>query len=320
MKVYLLILFNLLLVNSFNPINKPILYESSKSKKEIKEDVLLKKLKNNDDINPSNVLFFTSVSNSLPSFIYDDFLKKLSDKYHNNVLVPKEKDDVKKFPIESELTVISHASGTIEALKYAKNKKVKNLVLIDPVDNRVEKVTGKKSSTSIESFWDENDDPLFNLENIEKVLFLYTKKSYKWEDKSTMFGWVFNPFSGLKTLWPSFIPEKLSIKPNDLITSEYKCECLDHDCCDELECKCDPEDSKLALKILNYGLCDILNFDYSNFMHSTICEGHSDRSEENINNYHSKLALIINLFLKHKFNDYKEYLDDLDDFSIINEK
>lgn len=312
-----LFLANVLLSYSFNPLNKPSLYQSYNIKKKIKDDSILDKLKNNDDIEPSNILFFTSVSNSIPGFVYDDFLKSLSEKYHNNILIPKEKEDIKKLPSDSSLTVISHASGAIEALKYAKNKKVKNLVLIDPVDNRIEKITGKKSVTSIESFWDENEDPLFNLENVEKALFLYTKKSYKWEDDSTLFGWAFNPLSGLKTLWPSFIPEKLSIKPKDLITSEYKGDCLDYDCCDENECACDPEDSKLALKILNYGLCDILDFDYSNFMHNSFCEGHPDRGEENIIGYHKQIALLINLFLKHKYSDYKEYLDDLDDFKKI---
>ena len=313
MKGLILFLANLFFVNSFNTLNKPVLYQSSNAKKELNEDVFLKKLKSNDEINPSNILFFTSVSNSLPSFIYDNFLKKLSEKYNNNVLIPREREDVKKFPIGSDLTVISHASGAVEALKYAKNKKVKNLILIDPVDNRINNLIGKKSEKSVDNFWDDTGDPLFNLKNVEKILFLYTKKSYKWDD-STLFGWIFNPFSGLKTLWPSFIPEKLSIKPNDILTSEYSCECLDHDCCDEIECKVDPEDSKLALKIENYGLCDILDIDYSNFIHSTICEGHPNRSNENIDDYQSKLALLINLFLKHKFNDYKEYLENLEDF------
>ena len=299
--------------DSFNPMNKPSLYQSSSSKTKFRDDSFLEKLQKDDIPDPSNILFFTSVSNSIPAFVYNDFLNSLSNKYHNNVLVPKEKDDLKKLPSDDRLTVISHASGAVEALKYAKNKKVKNLVLIDPVDNRIDKITGKKKDNSIDNFWDDNDDPLFQLANVEKVLFMYTKKSYKLED-SPLFGWIFNPLSGLKTLWPSFIPEKLSIKPNDLVTSEYKCE---DDSCNEEECKCDPEDSKLALKILNYGLCDILDLDYSNFIHNTICEGHPDRSEENINNYHKRLALIINLFLKHKYDDYKDYLEDLDDFSKI---
>ena len=64
-------------------------------------------------------------------------------------------------------------------------------------------------------------------------------------------------------------------------------------------------------------MCDILDYDYSNFIHNTICEGHPDRSEENIESYHSKIALIINLFLKHQFNDYKEFLDELEDISVI---
>lgn len=314
-----LFLANILLVSSFNQLNKPSLYQPlNRINKLDSSERILDKLKNNEDIEPSNILFFTSVSNSIPGFLYDDFLKSLSEKYHNNVLIPKEKEDLKKLPSDSRLTVISHASGAIEALKYAKNKKVKNLILIDPVDNRLDKLTGKKSKVSIESFWDdEEEDQLFQLENVEKALFLYTKKSYKWDDDSTFFGWVFNPLSGLKTLWPSFIPEKLSIKPKDLVTSEYSCECSDSDCCDENECRCDPEDSKLALKIFNYGLCDILDYDYSNFMHNTICEGHPNRGEENINGYHKQLALIINLFLKHRYNDYKEYLDQLDDFKKI---
>ena len=144
---------------------------------EFKEGIgpILEPLKNNEDIEPSNILFFTSVSNSIPGFLYDDFLKSLSEKYHNNVLIPKEKEDLKKLPSDSRLTVISHASGAIEALKYAKNKKVKNLILIDPVDNRLDKLTGKKSKVSIESFWDdEEEDQLSKYDQNRKIAMDFT--------------------------------------------------------------------------------------------------------------------------------------------------
>ncbi len=307
-----LFLFNLLFSYSFNPINKPSLYESYRNKIKYDDDIFYDSLRENDVRSPSNILFFTSVSNNIPSFVYDNFLKILSEKYDNNILVPKEKEDIKTFGKDTPLTVISHASGAIEALKYAKNKKVKNLVLIDPVDNRLDKISGKKS-TSIDNFWDEDEDPLFELKNIEKVLYLYTKKSYKWDDNSSMLGFVFNPLNSFKTLWPSFIPEKLSIKPKDLKTSIIGC---DKECDDE-ECSNNIEDSKLALKIYNYGLCDILNLEYSNFVHNTICEGSLDRSEDNLINYQKRLGLIINLFLKYDYESYRNYLDDLTDFKKI---
>ena len=66
-----------------------------------------------------------------------------------------------------------------------------------------------------------------------------------------------------------------------------------------------------------FNIADLDDFDYSNFMHNSFCEGHPDRSEENINGYHKQIALLINLFLKHRYSDYKEYLDDLDDFKKI---
>lgn len=303
-----LFLLNFVVAYSFNPVNKPSLYESYKSKIKFNDDLFYDNLKEDCDLIPSNILFFTSVSNNIPSFVYDNFLKMLSEKYDNNILVPKQKDDIKRLANDSPLTVIAHASGTIEALKYAKNKKVKNLVLIDPVDNRLDKISGKKTS-SIDNFWDEDEDSLFELKNIEKVLYLYTKKSYKRDEDSSIFGLVLNPLNSFKTLWPSFIPEKLSIKPKDLKTSIVDCE--------NQESLCNNEDSKLALKISNYGLCDILNLEYSNFAHNTICEGSLDRSEENLTNYQKRISLIINLFLKYDYENYRNYLDDLVDFNKI---
>ena len=303
-------------IQAFNVINRPTIYKSDNliSKKEDKFTSIIKPLLDDGDT-PSNILFFTSVSNLIPSFVYDNFVTKLSKKYDNNVLIPKSIKDIKKLPSTEDLTVISHASGAIEALKFSKNKNVKNLVLIDPVDNRIENLINKKKEKK--NNWLEDDtnpldssqseDPIYDLDNVEKVLLFYTQKSYNWKEKedSTWLKLV-NPFLNFN----SFIPEKISIKPSYLRIKE-----CDHDKCDIDDCKC-----KLVLKVLNYGLCDILDDEYSNFMHNTICEGHPNRSDINLDDYHSKLALIINLFIKHEYLDYKEYLDDLEDFKLIDLK
>tara|TARA_Y100000813_G_scaffold184255_1_gene155185 strand:- start:211 stop:1266 length:1056 start_codon:yes stop_codon:yes gene_type:complete len=321
--LFLILIFSLFIINeAFNLISKPVIFKSGSSKNDqsSNQDTMssidgkrsLNSIENSlkrilpDDYDPpeNNILFFTSVGNLIPAFVYEDFLKSLHEssvdgKIKSNILIPKEKKDIKKLPSQENLTIISHASGTIEALKYAKNKNVKNLILIDPVDSRIEKILSGKKFVDSDDLW-EDDELELNFPHIEKALFLYTEKSYKWDESwnfmDTTMSVLFNPFLFTKkNLLPSFIPEKLSIKPKNIIISpdgSDSCDC-EEDCSEE----CCKSTFKLPLKILNYGLCDILNENYSTFIHNTICEGHPDRSEENINNYHKVLALFINIFL-----------------------
>ena len=160
MRLLCLFLVNFLLFvkqgDSFNPMNKPSLYQSSSSKTKFRDDSFLEKLEKDDIPDPSNILFFTSVSNSIPAFVYNDFLNSLSNKYHNNVLVPKEKDDLKKLPSDDRLTVISHASGAVEALKYANKIAADHVIILGTEEVQRGIYTIKNLSTGAQSKVKEN--------------------------------------------------------------------------------------------------------------------------------------------------------------------
>jgi hypothetical protein len=106
----------------------------------------------------------------------------------------------------------------------------------------------------------------YNLQNLESILFLNAQKSYKW----SLF-----PF-GIP-----FVPDFLKIEKDDLDISK--------------ECKiinCQAED---------YGHCDILDNKFSEQMHnSRLALGNKDRSDENMEKYHTWSANIINNYLKNQ--------------------
>ncbi len=144
-----------------------------------------------DDEEIKTVIFHTAAFNKLPSYVYSDLINKMNDD-NLKVIIPSEncKKLIKK--LDDGLTVLGHSSGSITALENCKNEKVKNLVLIDPIDNRF---INKDEDD------DEDENSVIDLQNIELALILYTKKSYDW----SLF-----PFS------LPFVPDSLSLKPNKI--------------------------------------------------------------------------------------------------------
>lgn len=190
-----------------------------------------------DDENQKTVLFHTAVFNKMPNFIYSELIQNMN---HDNlkVIIPGEKIKIKN--IEDDLTIIGHSSGAICALDNCKNKKVKNLILVDPVDNRDS---------------DFDDDEEIDLSNIEKALFIYTKKSYDWS--------IF-PFT------IPFIPEKYSLKPDSINISDNGSKCI--------------------IEVSKYGHCDILDKRWADLAHKTIAKGNENREE--IYKYHKWLSYV----------------------------
>lgn len=148
---------------------------------------LVQKKYNNDDIsiykNPSieskdtpSILFFTGLNSIIPGYIYDDFLKTVSDKNitcyvaTNNIETNDELiDDIVE--THSNLTIMGHSSGCITAAKSIdKNLNIKSIIFMDPVDN---------------SFvFDKFTKP--NLNHIEDILVVNAKRSYEWQWTDTL--------------------------------------------------------------------------------------------------------------------------------------
>lgn len=143
---------------------------------------LIQKKYNNDDIsiyqNPSNkiedtpsILFFTGLNSIMPGYVYDDFLKTVSDKNitcyvaTNNIDTNDELiEDI--LETHTNLTVIGHSSGCITAAKSIdKNLNVNSIIFMDPVDNSF--------------LFDKFKKP--NLNHVENILIINAKRSYEWE-------------------------------------------------------------------------------------------------------------------------------------------
>jgi hypothetical protein len=139
-----------------------------------------------DNEEQKSVVFHTAVLNKVPNYVYSDLIYKMNDD-NIKVIIPSSKNKKYFKDLNEDLTVVGHSSGAITAIEASKNKKVKNLVLIDPIDNR---------------FLDKDDEDEDDMDlSVENLLLIYTKKSYDW----SLF-----PFS------MPFVPENLSLKENQL--------------------------------------------------------------------------------------------------------
>lgn len=116
-----------------------------------------------------------------------------------------------------------------------------------------------------------NQNNKFNIKNINSVLFLNAGKSYKYTDDPP--GVAFIPFLAL---------EKTAIDIGS-------------------HCKI------LEIEAEKYGHCDILDRSYSNLMHKTrLSVGNSNRSHDNLDNYHTWIGSIISNFINRRYNKIKK--------------
>ena len=201
------------------------------------------------------IVFFTGASSFISPRIYNNFFNKLI-KEEIDIYVPSfnyKNIDILVNTLNNEyeqIVIAGHSSGATVALKNIENKnidteKIKNLILLDPVNTQLS-----------------NTSKPYNIQAIASVLFLYANKSYKI---------TFDPF-GLP-----FIPI-LKITPDMLITEQ-------------------PSTIQIVVAT-QHGHADILNKEYSDFMHNTrIAVGNKNRTDESINNYHKWLAQEIKSYL-----------------------
>ena len=204
-----------------------------------------------DDDQSKTVIFHTAVFNQVPNYVYSELISKLNEE-NLKVVIPGNKLKFKN--LEDDLTVVGHSSGAISAINNCKNKKVKKLILIDPIDNR-----GLNK--------EEDEDELIELNNLDQLLLLYTKKSYDWS---------VIPFS-----FP-FVPEKYSLKPKDIYLGNKNTD-------------------KKIIEISKYGHGDVLNKGWADLLHNTIAKGKDERDD--IYKYHKWISYVVK---KISFNEEEE--------------
>ena len=137
--------------------------------------------------------------------------------------------------------MVGHSSGAMTAIEASKSKKVKSLVLIDPIDNRF--------------INDDEDEDSIDL-SVDKLLLVYTKKSYDW----SLF-----PFS------IPFVPESMSLKPKQF--------------------NLENNDKKHVIEVSKFGHCDLLDKTWADVADKSIAKGIDKR--EQVNKYHKWISYVI---------------------------
>lgn len=163
------LLFILLFYNSYcyNYNNVNIYYENMINKV---SNIYSLKNKHLNSKDVPCILFIGGASGFVAPQIYSDFLKKISEN-KINIYCPPFNYENKSSLINSlsnkykEVILMGHSSGGTIAINYAKNKLIKKLILLDPVDTRF---VNKDERTK-------NHDLL----NLNSILFLTAEKSYK---------------------------------------------------------------------------------------------------------------------------------------------
>ena len=134
------------------------------------------------------ILFLTGGSGMIPPQIYGNFMDNLATNGFT-ICTPHSQIKNRKYIINflndiyKEVIVVGHSSGGTTAINYAKNKYVKKLILIDPVDTRL--------------FSKEYRNKTHELENLESILFINAGKSYK--ITFSPFSLPFIPFLSIQT-------------------------------------------------------------------------------------------------------------------------
>lgn len=247
--------------------------------------------------NASCVCLFTGANSIIPSDIYSDFIQELtsqniatyvltSDLEASKIVIG---DNLEKY---ENVTLVGHSTGCVNALKMCNEfSKIKKLVLMDPVDNRIlERATkfnpmdkmmdllvqnilvrlvSNQGYLNFEKSDSDETSDNFILKNIEKVLIINAAKSYEWK------------------LFPFTIPfiPAFDIKKDKVVSFN--------------------KDFEVSMVIANgFGHTDILNPLWSNFMHNTISKGHNKRDLNVLSEYQSWLAQVISSFSE---GTYKEH-------------
>jgi hypothetical protein len=248
--------------------------------------------------NASCVCLFTGANSIIPSDIYSDFIQELtsqniatyvltSDLETSKIVIG---DNLEKY---ENVTLVGHSTGCVNALKMCNEfSKIKKLVLMDPVDNRIlERATkfnpmDKMMDMLVQNIlvrlvsnqgylnFEKSDDgeetgDNFVLKNIEKVLIINAAKSYEWK---------------LFPLTIPFIPA-FGVKKDKLVSYNNNFEVS-------------------LLQANEFGHTDILNPLWSNFMHNTISKGHNKRDLHILSEYQLWLAQVISSFSE---GTYKEH-------------
>ena len=134
-----------------------------------------------------NLVFFTGANSLMPSFIYSNFIYKLSENYKVTVINNLDKNENKVlttllniYKQDKNFVALGHSSGATSLLNYCNKFDLNKYIFLDPVDNN-------KFLNNKELIFNNND-----------VLIINAEKSYKWKFNNFLPKIPFIPVGKLK--------------------------------------------------------------------------------------------------------------------------
>lgn len=278
--------------------------------------------------NNNAIIFCTGASGKISSDIYSQFLSNIA---YNNItcyVYNGDYDNTLTFinNVQSKhksITAIGHSSGSMNAIKIAKNNKfIKNVVVLDPVDDRI--LYENKANFLLNYIFNKKDNNI-NLPNIDNFLIIYAGKSYKWD--LFKFQIPFIPLFSLKTNDITFDKNVNEDITYDNEYDEYG-EC-DESCCDDDNCNhesCHNEEllsdvgiltsiknklkphrkhNKKIINMPDYGHSDLLDDFWANSAHDTIIKGYPNRNPNELEKYRQFLSKAISIVVNNNMTSFK---------------
>lgn len=256
-------------------------------------------------------IFFSGLSGKIPNEIYNNFLNYVSSSgiscFLFNDNIEKSSDLINYINDNySNITIGGHSSGGSKAIKlYSEYDNLNNLILFDPVDDRI--FNNNKFDYLYNNFFDRSKNKI-DITNINNYLLVKAEDSYKW---------------GLFPPKIPFIPifdineNMLNMNDNTFIVDNIVDETT-NDNGDIIKItktiSKKINNNKKCIEIKNYGHTDLLDEYWARNMRKIIKDNDEEKSFDNINNYHKFNAYLINQICYNKLDRIKSNLQNEKEF------
>jgi hypothetical protein len=326
MNLFSIIIFISSFINTLPFNTKPVKLSTTKFKNS-NGFKTIEPLENHNNNNA--IVFCTGASGKISSDIYSQFLSNIANNNITCYVYNGDFDVTNSFinkisSKHNEVSVVGHSSGSMNAVQLAsKNKYVKNIIILDPVDDRI--LYENRISFLFNYFFNKKDN-VIDLYNINNFLIIYAGKSYEWNLPN--FQIPFIPIFSLNKKDLSFNNKQM------LYIDEDEDEDDDHDepCCDEDNCNHESCENDLHEEILSdvgiinsirnklkskkhtktkiihmpeYGHSDLLDDFWANSAHDTIIKGTSNRNPNELENYRNFLANAIAIVVNNNMTSFR---------------
>ena len=273
----------------------------------------IENLNNVKVIEPTNIenkknipafVFYSGLSGQIPHEIYNNFLNYVAssgischiyndDVYKSNDLIDYLNENY------ANITLSGHSSGGSTALQlYSMSKYVNNLILFDPVDDRI---MYNKYEFLYNTFFDKSKNEI-EINNIKNYLLVKAENSYKW-----------NMFPPKIPFIPLFdINEKIvNMKSESYILNDVINEIINEN--DKIikitkTISKKMNNNKKSILIKNFGHTDLLDEYWSKIMNKVLKENNKDKTFDNLNEYHKFNAFLVNQVCYNNLGNLKQCL------------